>query len=462
MNSSKAASPAAKSAMMFDCEDKTVGRQSGMIQAYYLEKFRNAAAERKARLAQVNSRADAEAYIRDVRKRLNSSFGTFPERTPLNPRVVGELDTPEVQIDKVIFESRPGLEVSAIFARPREHSGKIPGVLALCGHSSSGKVYYQNLAESQALRGYGVLLIDPIGQGERHHSSDADGVGPGVMEHNMLGKQLSLTGDFFGTWRLWDAVRALDYLLSRPEIDASRVGVTGTSGGGTLSSYLNAFDSRLTMAAPSCYITTKLYNVENELPTDAEQNPPRFLELGCDMADLLIAAAPRPTLILAQDNDFFDPRGTQEAFDNVRKIYSLQGQPDAIELFIGHGAHGYSTKHREKAGQFFNRFTGQNTQWDEPERPQRFAKEEICCTPGGRTVGKGVWELMQEFECVRQAPVGACADTLRTLLNIGEISLPNYRVLRPQLIKNEPQLFLNRFGIETEPGITLPLKKRSS
>lgn len=252
----------------------TVGRRSNMIQDYYLTQFRLKAAERRARLDNVRTKADAEAYRQDVRKRLAESFGPFPEKTPLNPRITGQLSTKKLLIDKVVFESRPGFQVTGLFYRPKQISGKIPGILALCGHSSSGKnaPWYQDVAQSLALRGYGVLMIDPIGQGERRQFTDAEGVRPGVFDHNMRGKQLALIGEALCTWRLWDAIRGLDYLLTRPEIDAGRIGVTGTSGGGTLSTYLNAFDSRLTMAAPSCYITTQLRNLENELPADAEQN----------------------------------------------------------------------------------------------------------------------------------------------------------------------------------------------
>ncbi len=440
----------------------TVGRRSNMIQDYYLTQFRLKAAERRARLDNVRTKADAEAYRQDVRKRLAESFGPFPEKTPLNPRITGQLSTKKLLIDKVVFESRPGFQVTGLFYRPKQISGKIPGILALCGHSSSGKnaPWYQDVAQSLALRGYGVLMIDPIGQGERRQFTDAEGVRPGVFDHNMRGKQLALIGEALCTWRLWDAIRGLDYLLTRPEIDAGRIGVTGTSGGGTLSTYLNAFDSRLTMAAPSCYITTQLRNLENELPADAEQNPPRLAALGCDMADFLIAAAPRPALILAQDNDFFDPRGTQQALEDARKIYTLLGKPEQIQLFTGKGDHGYSAAHREAAGKFFNRYSGLSSNWAESPDIQRFKVEELNCTPNGQVGGRDIHAIMQELEASRRPEkAGDSAAILRQILQIGEVPLPDYRVWRTQVQRVEPLLCLNRFGIETEPGIVIPLKQ---
>ena len=431
----------------------TVGRRSNMIQDYYLTQFRLKAAERRVRLDNVRTKADAEAYRQDVRKRLAESFGPFPEKTPLNPRITGQLSTEKLLIDKVIFESRPGFQVTGLFYRPKQISGKIPGILALCGHSSSGKnaPWYQDVAQSLALRGYGVLMIDPIGQGERRQFTDAEGVRPGVFDHNMRGKQLALIGEALCTWRLWDAIRGLDYLLTRPEIDAGRLGVTGTSGGGTLSTYLNAFDSRL---------TTQLRNLENELPADAEQNPPRLAALGCDMADFLIAAAPRPALILAQDNDFFDPRGTQQALEDARKIYTLLGKPEQIQIFTGKGDHGYSAAHREAAGKFFNRYSGLSSNWAESPDIQRFKVEELNCTPNGQVGGRDIHAIMQELEASRRPEkAGDSAAILRQILQIGEVPLPDYRVWRTQVQRVEPLLCLNRFGIETEPGIVVPLKQ---
>lgn len=124
---------------------------------------------------------------------------------------------------------------------------------------------------------------------------------------------LGLFGDNFAFWRVWDAMRGLDYLLSRPEADSSRVGVTGNSGGGTLSTYLWALDDRLTMAAPGCYITSFHRNFDNELPVDAEQAVPGIAAAGIEMADFLIARRRRPAWSSGRGNDFFDPRGTKEA-----------------------------------------------------------------------------------------------------------------------------------------------------
>ena len=117
--------------------------------------------------------------------------------------------------------------------------------------------------------------------------------GTGTREHLYAGNQQSLVGEFVGTWRAWDGIRALDYLLTREEVDRRHLGVTGNSGGGTMTTWLCGVEQRWTMAAPSCFVTSFRRNLENELPADTEQCPPRALALGLDHEDFLAAMAPK-------------------------------------------------------------------------------------------------------------------------------------------------------------------------
>ncbi|MBO5644019.1 MAG: acetylxylan esterase, partial [Lentisphaeria bacterium] len=230
---------------------------------------------------------------------------------------------------------------------------KQPLVLQLCGHNANGKAAGngQRLLFTLARAGFTTASIDPIGQGERYqYELDTDNP---VRQHNLAGKLLQLEGEFFGSWRLHDARCALDYLLSRNDVDTSRVGVCGTSGGGTLSSYLFALDERIHAAAPACFITTYMHNFNNELPTDVEQIPPGLWENGGDMADFVIARAPAPAIILDVENDFFDVRGTAESFEEAKKIYSLLGKEENCEMYIGPGSHCLSPELRKATFDFF-------------------------------------------------------------------------------------------------------------
>ena len=132
------------------------------------------------------------------------------------------------------------------------------------------------MAPASYLRPSFDLCFVPLHDGVREGGNIFTTIGPpncsrpsGVKDpcrgHNRIGNMLGLADEFFGAWRVWDAIRGLDYLLSRPEADPSRVGATGASGGGTLTTYLSAVDPRLTMAAPSSYITTFLCNLESEM-----------------------------------------------------------------------------------------------------------------------------------------------------------------------------------------------------
>ena len=122
-------------------------------------------------------------------------------------------------------------------------------------------------------KGFIVLTYDQIGQGERLQYPDENlksKVGGPVAEHLYAGNQQFLVGEFFGSWRAWDGIRALDYLLSRKEVDPNKIGITGNSGGGTMTTWLCGLERRFTMGAPSCFVTTFRRNLENELPADTE------------------------------------------------------------------------------------------------------------------------------------------------------------------------------------------------
>ena len=210
-----------------------------MVQEYFVERVRAVERAANERRAQLKTREDAERYIANVRAKIQQCFGPWPEKTPLNARVTGVVERDAYKIEKVIFESRPNFPVTANLYMPKGRTLPAPGVVGSCGHSANGKALeaYQSFAQGLARLGYVCLIFDPIGQGERLQYVTADFKprrGTGSGEHRHAGDQQFLTGEFFGAWRAWDGIRALDYLLTRPEVDATRVGITGNSGGGTM------------------------------------------------------------------------------------------------------------------------------------------------------------------------------------------------------------------------------------
>ena len=269
-----------------------------------------------------------------------------------------------------------------------------------------------------------------------------------------------LNGDWFGSWRTYDAVRGMDYLLTRPEIDPARVGVHGNSGGGTLTTWVSAVDDRFFAAAPSCFVTTWVHDVENELPSDIEQCPPNAMKNGLEISDFLIASAPRPYLLLGQKNDFFDPRGIAEVRDELKGLYKLLGYEDRIELCIGPTDHGLSATLREAAYDFFCRRAGiANPMKNEgsiipPQEPETFAAPggEVVNMPIERKTHDLILEKTIAFKAARK-PL-SLAEMRRILIEKTGMNapfVPYYRVLRPIQIP-DTDLYATRFGLETESG----------
>ncbi|MHC4175852.1 MAG: alpha/beta hydrolase family protein, partial [Planctomycetota bacterium] len=396
-----------------------------------------------------------------------------PEKTPLKPRTTGVIERDSYKIEKIIFESRPNFLVTANLYIPKGRTFPLPGVVGTCGHSSNGKAAeaYQSFAQGLARQGYVVLLYDPIGQGERLQYPGEDlksRFRPGVREHLLAGNQQFLVGEFFGSWRSWDGIRALDYLLTRKEVDPKHIGVTGNSGGGTMTTWLCGVESRWTMAAPSCFVTTFRRNLENELPADTEQCPPQALALGLDHSDFLAAMAPKPVIILAKEKDYFDARGAEEAFRRLSHLYNLLGAKKSSELFIGPGYHGYSQENREAMYRWFNHVTGVSVSQSEPELVIE-KDETLWCTPRGQ-----VCELnSRSVYSFTKAKSQALAKKRRSNLSTPELkrrivkvlrirglaklrankAIPGYRILRNWRSRRYPMRYWTTYTIETEPGI---------
>ncbi len=246
---------------------------------------------RRARVAALRTPEDVAHRQHDLRTRFVEALGGFPEKTPLRTRVVGVEARDGYRIERVIYESRPDHHVTAVFYLPAG-TPPFPAVLIPCGHDVNGKaaVSYQRACILLARHGIAALCYDPISQGERWQRVDSEGkaLGSGnTNEHTMIGIGALLVGRNTASYRVWDGIRSLDYLASRPEIDANRLGCSGCSGGGTLTSYLMALDDRIAVAAPSCYITSLERLFATLGPQDAEQNINGQVAFSMDHADYL-------------------------------------------------------------------------------------------------------------------------------------------------------------------------------
>lgn len=349
-------------------------RYGHMLQEYFVARSREMMAKRTQARAAIKTPSQVMKLRDEVRQKLRACFGPLPERTPLNARITGKVERDAYTIEKLIYESRPNYPVTANLYVPKNKSGKLPTVLAPCGHTRNGKAEpkYQEYARNLARQGYVVLMFDPPAQGERFEYADKPGepsVQWGVVSHIVAGNQMNLLGRNFALWEAWDGIRGLDYLLSRPEVDPKRVGLTGNSGGGTQTTWLNVLDDRFTMVAPNCFATRYLNNLENEEAQDAEQIVPGMLAAGCDMADFYVAQLPRPVHFGGEQNDFFDVRGVRAVYEEVKRLYSIVGKGDDVEIHIGSETHGYNKGAREAMYRFFNRHAGVTASTVEPDVP---------------------------------------------------------------------------------------------
>lgn len=466
-------------------ERQPLNRFPRMVHEFFVQQARRSERRHLQKLQRLRTQADALEYVQLCRDRIRQSFGPEPERTPLKAQVTGTVEREAYRIENVIFESRPGFPVTANLYLPKGKSGKLPAVVGTCGHSTNGKAAeaYQAFAQGLARLGYVCLIYDPIGQGERLQYVDdrlKSRIGVGVREHLHAGNQQYLVGEFFGSWRAWDGVRALDYLLSRPEVDAGRVGVTGNSGGGTMTTWLCGVENRWAMAAPSCFVTTFRRNLENELPQDTEQCPPAAMALGLDHADFLAAMAPRPVIVLAKERDYFDVRGAEETYARLRRLYRLLDAEDDVALFVGPTGHGYSKENREAMFSWFNRATGIASSGDgelngvlhatadvafaaEPEIVIE-KDETLWCTPNGqvaelagtRTVFDFTREKSRRLRDGRKRLRGA--ELQQAVVDVLKVpkqrrGVPDYRNYRHLAAQGYPAEHAMAYAVETETGI---------
>ena len=437
-----------------------------MVQEFFVARENEIHARRLNTLAALSTRADAEAYVETVRAKIRESFGPFPEKTPLNGRVTKVVDRDTYKIEHVIFESRPGFLVSANLYLPKGRSFPLPGVVASCGHSDNGKAIdtYQSFCQGLARLGYIVLIFDPIGQGERMQYVDANGKpmrGTGTAEHNYAGIQQVLVDERFCTWRAWDGIRALDYLLTRKEVDPRHLGITGNSGGGTMTTWLCGVESRWTMAAPSCFVTEFRRNMENELGADMEQIPAKALALGLDHEDFLAALAPKPIIILAKEKDYFDARGNEAAYHRLKRLYRLLGAEDNIAYFVGPTYHGYTQENREAMYRWFNRCTGISDAKTEPKLVLEDEKT-LWATPHGQVAelhSKTIFSFTQEKSRAVAAKRldldgAALPQTVAEVLRLPPRSgAPEFRILRPLPDRKYPMKHALPYMVETDPGV---------
>lgn len=428
------------------------------------------------------TRAQIAEYQQRMRAMFVERLGGFPERTPLDAYTTGTVNRTGYSVENIIFESQPGMFVTGSLFNPTsvEHPAPHPAVLVVCGHSANGKAYegYQTACAALALQGIVAFIIDPISQGERAQLLDADGkpaVGRSTLEHSLVGQGSLLLGENTARFEIWDGMRAIDYLQSRPDIDGSRIGCMGNSGGGTQTAYLMALDDRIKAASPSCYITSFERLLDTIGPQDAEQNIFGQIAGGLDHADYLMLRAPTPILMCVATKDFFDITGAWHSFRHAKRLYSRLGFPERISLVENDDTHGYKQPLREAAVEWMVRWlAGRDEKIREP-KIEILTDKQMQCTPTGQVLdlpgARSTFEInaetnrrlarqrqqawtssspIEQRDIVRQT---IAAHDLQTLRNVAIKRLKPKSAQR-SVIENVKVV---KYILRPEPGIVLPV-----
>ena len=286
------------------------------------------------------TRKEWQARRPRLRKEYLDMLGQWPlpEKTPLHATITGTLEYQDIVIEKLHFQSRPHLYVTGNLYRPKKIEGKLPAVLYVCGHSNQGrdgnKTAYQDHGKWFAANGYVCLTIDTLQLGE------VPGVHHGTYNRGRWWWQA--LGYTPAGVECWNGIRAINYLVSRPEVDPTRLAVTGISGGGASTFWIAAADERVRCAVPvsgmsdfESYVSHKVINGHCDC---------MFLvnTYGWEWTTIAALIAPRPLFFCNSDKDTIFPMdGNQRIIERLRKLYTMYGKPELVDAYVSHGGHAY-------------------------------------------------------------------------------------------------------------------------
>lgn len=347
-------------------------------------------AERDLEIDKIKTPEDWKKRQEFVKKTLLRIVGPFPERAALNPKVTGIIKKKGFRIEKIIYESFPGFYVTGCLFLPEKIKSKAPAVLNVMGHNQESfrAELYQVIIQNLVKKGIIVFAIDPIGQGEHVQNYDPEvgfsSVGYSVEEHCYTGNQCFLSGSSLAKYFTWDGIRAIDYLVSRKEVDPERIGVTGFSGGGTVTSYIMAFDDRVKVAIPCSWSTASRRQLETKGAQDAESEFYHGLKSGITFEDLVEVRAPKPTLLtFVSQDEYLSHQGAMEAYKEAKLAYEALGATKNLKFVEDDSRHWMTPKIRTEIYKFFMEhfnLTGSPAEEDHEVIPEK----ELQVTPTGQ------------------------------------------------------------------------------
>jgi dienelactone hydrolase len=293
-------------------------------------------------LPQFRSLADWEKRKAFLRQQILTSTGLspMPEKTPLHAQVFGKLEEKDYTIEKVLIETMPGVYLGGNLYRPRNGETRHPGIVNPHGHWRYGRLENQPLFSGPALgislarQGYVVFAYDMVGYNDTIQVPHEFGT---PEQHLWSFGPLAM--------QLWNGIRALDFLASLSDVDASRLGATGASGGGTQVFLLTAVDDRVQFSSPVNMVSAIMQG------GDFCENAPG-LRIGTSNVEIAAMFAPKP-MLLVSDNGDWTRNVPREEYPAIRRIYDLYGKGDQVEVVQFIAPHNFNEPSREAVYRFF-------------------------------------------------------------------------------------------------------------
>lgn len=331
------------------------------LNTYLVQQMHQQYDERSKNLQKaLQSKSQTLAYINSVKQKAKEILGRLPEKAALNAQVTGALSQDGYRIEKLVYQSFENHHVTANLYLP-QGEGAFPAVLLFCGHEDLSKATesYQKTAILLAKNGFVVFVIDPISQSERVQLTDDAGKSltrGSTTEHTLLNLSSNLLGTSVAAYEFLDNQCGLDYLLIRKEVDSNKIAVLGNSGGAMQAIYFAAVDDRIKAIVPCSYLASRENTLATTGAADGCAQIPNEGSALLEMSDYLIAAAPKPTLVLAGKYDFIPYHGTLQSYHDLEKVYSSLGTPEKLSLFTYDDGHGISKPKRERAVQWLRKW----------------------------------------------------------------------------------------------------------